>query len=73
MQITPFRIHVSDGVIADLHERLRRTRWPDQVADSGWTYGTDSTYLRELVAYWLERFDWRAQEAVRAFFRPLRR
>src|SRR5439155_1136699 len=29
----------------------------------GWTYGTNLAYLRELVAYWRERFDWRAAEA----------
>jgi len=64
MTPAPFRIHVADAVLDDLRDRLRRTRWPDQVADSGWTYGTDGAYLRELVAYWIERFDWRAQEAA---------
>ncbi len=28
----------------------------------GWTYGTDIGYLKQLVAYWRDRFDWRAQE-----------
>jgi len=60
----PFHIHIPDAVLDDLRTRLRRTRWPDQVADSGWTYGTDGAYLRELAAYWLERFDWRVQETA---------
>jgi len=60
----PFHIHIPDAVLDDLRTRLRRTRWPDQVADSGWTYGTDGAYLRELTAYWLERFDWRVQETA---------
>jgi len=64
MHIEPFRIHVPDEVLEDLRERLRRTRWPDQISDSGWTYGTDLAYLRELVAYWIDRFDWRKQEAA---------
>ncbi|MFQ5665438.1 MAG: epoxide hydrolase family protein [Candidatus Binatia bacterium] len=64
MKIEPFHIHVPDAVIADLQARLRRTRWPDQIADSGWTYGTDVAYMRELVQYWLDDFDWRAQEAA---------
>jgi microsomal epoxide hydrolase len=63
MKIEPFTIHLSDDVLADLRERLRRTRWPDQIPGSGWTYGTDLAYLRELVAYWIDRFDWRRQEA----------
>jgi pimeloyl-ACP methyl ester carboxylesterase len=64
MKIDPFRIHIPDDVLNDLRDRLRRTRWPDQIAGSGWSYGTDGAYLRELVAYWIERFDWRAQEAA---------
>lgn len=63
MAVTPFRIEVPDEVLADLEDRLRRTRWPDQVPGSGWDYGTDMAYLKELVAYWLDGFDWRAQEA----------
>lgn len=57
-----FRVQVDDAVLADLRERLRRTRWPDQVAGSGWDYGTDLTYLQELCAYWEHDFDWRAAE-----------
>ncbi|MFO1220037.1 MAG: epoxide hydrolase [Burkholderiaceae bacterium] len=60
---TPFTLHVDDAQIADLRERLARTRWPDQAPDAPWAYGTDVNYLRELVAHWRERFDWRAQEA----------
>src|SRR5205809_5189603 len=63
MHLEPFRIAVPDAVLADLRERLARTRFPDEIPDSGWTYGTNLAYLRELVAYWRERFDWRAAEA----------
>ncbi len=61
--IEPFLIRVSEEVLADLRERLARTRWPDQIESSGWGYGTDLAYLKELCAYWREGFDWRAQEA----------
>ncbi|MBV9890566.1 MAG: epoxide hydrolase N-terminal domain-containing protein, partial [Rhizobacter sp.] len=59
----PFRLHVADAALADLRERLARTRFPDQAPGEAWAYGTDVAYLRELVAYWSEAFDWRAQEA----------
>jgi pimeloyl-ACP methyl ester carboxylesterase len=49
-------------VLADLHERLARTRFPDELQGDGWTYGTNLAYLRELVTYWRDKFDWRAQE-----------
>ncbi len=61
--VRPFRIEVSDAVLDDLRERLRRTRFPGEVHDSGWTYGTNLAYLKELVAYWRDRYDWRAAEA----------
>jgi len=64
----PFRLTVDEAAIADLRERLARTRFPDQAPGEPWTYGTDLDYLRGLVAYWQRDFDWRAQEtALNAF------
>lgn len=59
---TRFTLHVPDADIADLRERLVRTRFPDQAPGDPWAYGTDVTYLRELTDYWLDQFDWRAEE-----------
>ena len=47
----------------DLRSRLRNTRWPDAPADVGWSLGADPAYLRDLVAYWADGFDWPAREA----------
>jgi microsomal epoxide hydrolase len=60
----PFTIHVSDDVLADLRARLDRVRWPDEIPGAPWTYGTDLTTMRALVAYWRHRYDWRAREAA---------
>src|SRR5258708_19089910 len=60
--IVPFKIQVPDEVLRDLKARLARTRFPDEIPATGWDYGTDLTYLKSLVAYWRDRFDWRAQE-----------
>ena len=54
----------SPEALADLRARLRATRWPDAPEDAGWSLGTDLDYLRELVAYWADGFDWPAQEAA---------
>jgi hypothetical protein len=59
-----FVLKVADGAIADLHERLSRTRLPDQAPDPVWTFGCDVEYLRRLLAYWQSGFVWRAQEAA---------
>jgi microsomal epoxide hydrolase len=61
--IEPFTVAVPDATLADLRDRLRRTRWPDQLAGTAWEYGTDLTYLQDLCAYWADGFDWRAAEA----------
>jgi len=60
--IKPFKIEVPDAVLKDLRKRLSKTRFPDQLEDVGWSHGTDLSYLKELCAYWLSEFDWRAQE-----------
>tara|TARA_R110001592_G_scaffold121696_3_gene327650 strand:- start:907 stop:2085 length:1179 start_codon:yes stop_codon:yes gene_type:complete len=61
--IVPFEIHIPDADIADLKARLANARLPAQIPGTGWEYGTNATYLKELVDYWLNDFDWRAQEA----------
>lgn len=58
----PFQIHVADEVLADLRVRLRHTRWPDQLPGIGWEQGTEREWLRQLVAYWADTFDWRSWE-----------
>lgn len=59
--IQPYTIQVSEEALADLNRRLQQTRWPDEVGQD-WRYGTDLTYLKDICDYWLNTFDWRAQE-----------
>lgn len=61
--LAPFRAAVPEAALLDLRERLARTRFADELPDVGWDQGTPVAHLREQVAYWRERFDWRAQEA----------
>ena len=50
-QLQPFRLHVPDEAIADLRDRLSRTRFPDQAPGPAWAYGADLAYMQELVEY----------------------
>lgn len=62
--VEPFRVEVAEDVLADLRERILDTRWPDQLADAGWDYGTDLGWLRRTAAYWADGYDWRQAEAA---------
>ncbi|MCC5979002.1 MAG: epoxide hydrolase [Salinarimonas sp.] len=61
-QPRPFTLSVPEEAIADLRQRLQRARLPDTAPGAGWAHGTDLDYMREIVSYWSDRFDWRAQE-----------
>jgi len=58
----PFRIDIQPSILDDLAARLARTRWPDEPPMAPWSTGTSLAYLQQLVQYWHQSFDWRAQE-----------
>ena len=58
----PFTIDIPDDVLTDLRERLSRARLPDEPAGVGWRLGMNRAYLKQLIEYWRDEFDWRAQE-----------
>ncbi len=72
MSIHPFVVDIPQSTLDDLQARLQRTRLTDDAGQSGWDSGTDPDYLRQLVAYWHQGFDWRAQEARINQFRHFR-
>jgi len=61
--IESFRIAIDDSVIDDLKQRLASTRLPDQIEGTGWDYGAELGYVQQLLEYWRDKYDWRAQEA----------
>jgi len=68
MKKTPFTVSVPQQALDDLRGRLERTRWPADIANVNWQYGTNEHYLKELVHYWLEEYDWRKHEkAINSF------
>src|SRR2546421_11464799 len=60
----PYRIEFSDEMLRDLGERLSRTRWPEVPPQEPWATGTSIAYMRDLVDYWRDRLDLRAQETL---------
>ncbi|MEU7900673.1 epoxide hydrolase family protein [Nonomuraea sp. NPDC049152] len=64
MAVKPFQITVSDDVLTDLRARLARTLYTTASDEAYWAAGVDPGYLRELVSYWADGFDWRAVETA---------
>ena len=62
--LVPFEIAIRQASLDDLSDRLARTRFADDFANDDWNFGMPASYLRELVAYWHEEYDWRAQETA---------
>jgi pimeloyl-ACP methyl ester carboxylesterase len=60
---TSFEIHASDEQLEDLRRRLRATRWPDAETVDDWSQGIPLDYVKEVCAYWAEKYDWREREA----------
>jgi pimeloyl-ACP methyl ester carboxylesterase len=61
-QVVPFRSETTPEQLADLRERLARTRFTPALSGADWTHGTPPGYLAELVEYWRTEFDWPAAE-----------
>ena len=61
-EIRPYRVEIPQADLDDLAARLRNTRWPDALPETGDTYGMASQRVRDLAGYWLDGFDWRAVE-----------
>lgn len=67
-EVEPFRVSVDADQLRDLQNRLSRTRWPDELSNDEWEYGTNRAYLKELTDYWETDYDWQAfVDRVNAF------
>lgn len=62
MTVEPFEIAISDDALQDVTRRLELTRWPHDMENEDWRYGVDARYLKEVVEYWKDGYDWREQE-----------
>lgn len=63
LNIESFRFEAPPQALDDLHQRLRRTLWPDEVAAEPWRYGPPVAYMQRFVDHWLDEYDWQTHEA----------
>ncbi|WP_343524148.1 epoxide hydrolase family protein [Pedobacter sp.] len=62
--LSPFKIEVDQTVLDDLQHRLQHTRWTDEPEGADWSYGTNGAYLKQLLTYWQNDYDWRKHESA---------
>ncbi|RWY48395.1 epoxide hydrolase family protein [Mucilaginibacter gilvus] len=60
--IKPFSANIPQEILDDLKVRLKLSRWPDALPAYGWGTGADLSYMKDLTAYWQDKFDWRKTE-----------
>jgi len=63
----PFQVPLDEGDVADLRERLRRTRWPEAETVGDWSQGVPLAYVRELCRDWGEEYDFGFARRLNAF------
>src|ERR1700759_4122151 len=63
MPAPPFAIHFLPQDVAELRDRVRRTRWAPELDGAGWRLGVPSAELQRLAARWLDGFDFEGYEA----------
>jgi pimeloyl-ACP methyl ester carboxylesterase len=61
--LRPFKVDIPQPTIDRILNRLRDTQWPDRLETGDWRYGANWDYMKALVRYWIETFDWRKAEA----------
>uniref|UniRef100_A0AAY5EVB0 Epoxide hydrolase 1 n=1 Tax=Electrophorus electricus TaxID=8005 RepID=A0AAY5EVB0_ELEEL len=62
--IHSFVVETSEEMIRDLYQRIDQTRYTDSLEDCRFHYGFNSDYLRKVVSYWRNEFDWEKQVKV---------
>ena len=51
-----------EASLMELNSRLKQTRWPPVVGSDDWQYGVPQAWLKDMVEYWIEEWDWNKQE-----------
>ncbi|WP_217897048.1 epoxide hydrolase family protein [Granulicella rosea] len=63
-KIEEFRLNVPQSQLADLHDRLTHTRWPERETVDDTSQGPQLAKVQALVAHWRTKYDWRKCEAL---------
>jgi len=60
--VKPFKVNISDQIIKDIYDKVKKYPWHEMPNDGGWEYGANLDYMKEISKYWVSKFDWRKHE-----------
>ena len=60
--VKPFEVNISDQIIKNIYDKVKKYPWHEMPNDGGWEYGTNLDYMKEISKYWVSKFDWRKHE-----------
>ena len=58
--IRPFKINISNKIIENINKKVSEYPWHEMPDDSGWAYGTNLEYMKEISKYWVDKFEWKS-------------
>ncbi|OAV51734.1 multidrug MFS transporter [Rhizobium sp. WYCCWR10014] len=61
--ISPFSVNFPEEALAELHQRVAATRWPDKETVTDDTQGVRLATIQKLAKHWETEYDWRKMEA----------
>jgi len=62
IMVKPFKVDISDQIIKNIYDKVKKYPWHEMPNDGGWEYGTNLDYMKEISKYWVSEFDWRKHE-----------
>ena len=61
--VEPFKVNISDQIIRDIYEKVKKYPWHDMPKIDGWEHGANINYIKEISNYWVKDFNWRTHES----------
>ena len=63
-------VTIAEADLVSLRRRIEETRWVERETVADWSQGPPLAIMRDLMAHWRDRYDWRACEARLNAFNP---
>lgn len=60
--IRPFKVHIAQSALDDLHRRILATKWPGRETVTDASQGVQLSTMQALASYWSTKYDWRKVE-----------